>query len=48
MDVRLLHYPGLMKTETGKVKVERAWEYMFQFKKGLEEQADCEAILQDD
>ncbi|KAH3909739.1 hypothetical protein HBH56_151640 [Parastagonospora nodorum] len=47
MNKRFVHYPGLMKTETGRVKAERAWEYMVQFKKGMEEQADCEAILQD-
>jgi len=48
MDVRLAHYPGMMKTEMGKARAESAWEYMVQFKKGIEEQADCETILQDD
>jgi uncharacterized protein len=45
MDDRFVHYPGLMKTKTGKKEADKAWAYMLEFKEGMLEQADCEAIL---
>jgi hypothetical protein len=46
MDVRFVHYPGRMKTETGRREAEMAWVYMLEFKEGMLKQAHCEDILQ--
>jgi uncharacterized protein len=45
MDQRFVHYPGMMKTQTGKKEAEKAWACMLEFKKGMLQQADCEVIL---
>jgi uncharacterized protein len=45
VDDRFVLYPGLMKTRTGKKEADKAWAYILEFKKGMLEQADCEAIL---
>jgi hypothetical protein len=40
-----VQYPKLMKTKTGLDEAEKAWEYMKEFKQGMLEQTDYEAIL---
>jgi uncharacterized protein len=45
VEYRFVHYPGLMKTKTGKKEADKAWAYMLEFKMGMLEQANCEAIL---
>ncbi|KAJ4340870.1 hypothetical protein N0V87_002224 [Didymella glomerata] len=46
MDTRLRHYPGLMKTKTGKKEAERRWAQMLEFKEGLLLQSDCSVGLE--
>jgi uncharacterized protein len=46
MDIRLRHYPGLMKTKTGKKEAERRWAQMLEFKEGLLLQSDCSVGLE--
>ena len=46
VDERFAHYPGLMKTKTGKKDAEKAWGVMQAFREGLLEQVDCEEILE--
>lgn len=43
---RFVHYPEMMKTETGRKEAKKAWAYMLEFRKGMLEQADREALLQ--
>ncbi|KAH6642379.1 hypothetical protein C7974DRAFT_100719 [Boeremia exigua] len=48
MDVRLLHYMGLMKTKGGRKEAERRWAQMMEFREGLLCQTDCSMGLTDD
>jgi hypothetical protein len=34
------------KMKTGKKEADNAWKYMLEFRRGMLEQADCEALLQ--
>jgi hypothetical protein len=46
MNEPFAHYFGLMKTTAGEKEAKIAWNYMVDWRRGIQEQADCKALLQ--